>query len=32
MAGSDEHLKPLRVFHLARNSPRQITEEEKKHL
>jgi hypothetical protein len=32
MAGSDEHLKPLRLFDLARNGGSQITEEERTHL
>jgi hypothetical protein len=32
MAGSDEHLKPLRLFDLARNGGSQITEEERAHL
>ena len=32
MAESDEHLKPLRLFDLARHSRFEITEEERKHL
>ena len=32
MVVSDEHIKPLRLFDLARNSGPQITEEETQHL
>jgi hypothetical protein len=32
MTRSDEHLKPLRLFDLARESGAEITEEERKHL
>jgi hypothetical protein len=32
MAGSDEHLKPLRLFDLAWNGGSKITAEERKHL
>jgi len=32
MPESDEHLKPLRLFDLARHSRFEITEQERKHL
>jgi hypothetical protein len=32
MAGSDEHLKPLRLFDLAWNGGPKIIDEERKHL
>jgi hypothetical protein len=32
MKGSNEHLKPLRLFDLARESGAKSTEEERKHL
>ena len=32
MAGSDEHLKPLRLFDLARQEQTQPTEKEREHL
>jgi hypothetical protein len=32
MAQSDEHLKPLRLFDIARNSGSEITEQEEHHL
>jgi hypothetical protein len=32
MTGSDEHLKPLRLFDLARKSGTQLTDIEKQHL
>jgi len=32
MAGSDTHLKPIRLFDIARHSGRPVTEEEKEHL
>ena len=32
MAQRDEHLKPLRLFDIARNSGSEITEEERTHL
>ena len=32
MAGSDEHLKPLRLFNLARDGGLETTDEERSHL
>ena len=32
MSGSDEHLKPLRLFDLARGGGFEITEQDRKHL
>jgi hypothetical protein len=32
MTGNDEHLKPLRLFDIARQSGRPVTEHEKQHL
>jgi hypothetical protein len=32
MATHDEHLKPLRLFDMARDSGSKITDEEQKHL
>ena len=32
MKGSDDHLKPLRLFDLARKSGTQLTDIEKQHL
>jgi hypothetical protein len=32
MSGSGEHIKPLRLFDIGRNSGPPVTDEEKKHL